>query len=314
MTDIKNYALGKNIGKGAYGSVAIALNMINAERVAIKRIHTEERFMISALKEIKILTELNTYNMDDYPIVELVDYFIDNKIQYLVFEYLDINLYKYYLDNILSFKLVKSIFKDLAKGLFYIHSLDIIHCDLKPENIMINLQTKQIKIIDFGSSKYTGDKQNNFYIQSRYYRAPEIVFELKYDSSIDVWSIGCIIYELLFRRPLFPCKNMNNLVYQLTGLLGIPEGNNYLISPKFESYFKWDILNNKYVRKMHSKNNYLPVNTYGLNSKLNYKLHRYLLPEDKYNLMILLESILKYDYQSRITASEILKNELFQEK
>ena len=96
----------------------------------------------------------------------------------------------------------------------------IVHCDLKPENILLmNKTTHRLKVIDLGSA--CSEKHFPFqYIQSRYYRAPEILLGISYDISIDLWSIGCIIYELMTGNPLFNCKNEKDLIlaqYQFIG-------------------------------------------------------------------------------------------------
>jgi len=81
---------------------------------------------------------------------------------------------------------------------------NIIHCDLKPENILLRKKNKSgIKIIDFGSSCF-GDKRVYTYIQSRFYRSPEVIFGLEYSTAIDMWSFGCVLFELYTGDPLFP--------------------------------------------------------------------------------------------------------------
>ena len=88
----------------------------------------------------------------------------------------------------------------------------IIHCDIKPENILFTDDTyENVKIIDFGASceDFT---TGFFYVQSRYYRAPEIVLGVRYDHAVDMWSFGAILYELLIGNPLFPATDENELL------------------------------------------------------------------------------------------------------
>lgn len=88
--------------------------------------------------------------------------------------------------------------------------MEIIHCDLKPENILLKEENKSgIKIIDFGSSTFIDEKVYT-YIQSRFYRAPEIMFGIPYTPAIDMWSLGCIIAELYIGYPLFPGESEND--------------------------------------------------------------------------------------------------------
>jgi dual specificity tyrosine-phosphorylation-regulated kinase 2/3/4 len=85
----------------------------------------------------------------------------------------------------------------------YIHYKRIVHCDLKPENVLFKWKNKSIvKVIDFGTACEEGDCAFN-YIQSRYYRAPEIILGMKYDRAIDMWSLGCIVAELFTGEALF---------------------------------------------------------------------------------------------------------------
>tara|TARA_B100000787_G_C16197017_1_gene301670 strand:- start:351 stop:851 length:501 start_codon:yes stop_codon:yes gene_type:complete len=98
----------------------------------------------------------------------------------------------------------------MLEGVEFIHSIFIIHADLKPENIMItSLEYMTIKIIDFGASIIHGSNlKTNFYIVSRFYRAPELLYEEEFSGKIDIWSLGCIIYELIVFKPLFYSKTI----------------------------------------------------------------------------------------------------------
>lgn len=96
----------------------------------------------------------------------------------------------------------------------------VIHCDLKPENILFTDQTHQkIKVIDFGSSCFSC-KDGFSYVQSRYYRAPEIALGLPYSETADMWSLGCIVAELATGRPLFPALDENELLECFIMMLG----------------------------------------------------------------------------------------------
>jgi serine/threonine protein kinase len=105
------------------------------------------------------------------------------------------------------------------------HSLRIIHRDLKPENILIN--KGQVKICDFGSSKFLdetpGSYKNTPYVVSRYYRAPELIFASnRYNEAIDIWAVGCILFELLTRTPLFPGDTEGLQILEQSCILGTP--------------------------------------------------------------------------------------------
>lgn len=120
---------------------------------------------------------------------------------------------------------IKSIMKQMLEGLVYVHALDIIHCDLKPENIVLEVMHPcRIKIIDFGSSCFTTDYLSS-YIQSRSYRAPEVLLGLPYDMKIDIWSLGCIAAELHTGRVLFTNDCSATLLARIISILGNKKGN-----------------------------------------------------------------------------------------
>jgi dual specificity protein kinase YAK1 len=99
--------------------------------------------------------------------------------------------------------LVQCVARDLFQSLVLFRHAEIVHCDLKPENIVVvDGPTAHVKVIDFGSSRPIGELWLS-YIQSRYYRAPEVVLRIPYGYAIDIWSVGCILCELFLGIPLF---------------------------------------------------------------------------------------------------------------
>ena len=125
----------------------------------------------------------------------------------ITFESLNMNLYELIkLSNYsgIEVKVIKNMAVQLLIALRFLSKHKIIHCDLKPENILLKHPNKSlIKVIDFGSSCFL-DKRLYTYIQSRFYRAPEIILGLKYTMQIDMWSLGCILMELFTGIPVFP--------------------------------------------------------------------------------------------------------------
>ncbi|KAI7520327.1 kinase-like protein, partial [Hortaea werneckii] len=162
---------------------------------------------------------------DDHHILRLKDTFIHRQHLCLVFELLSVNLYELIKQNQfrgLSTTLVRVFAQQLLNGLCLLNKARLIHCDLKPENILLkNLESPIIKIIDFGSA--CDERQTVYtYIQSRFYRSPEVLMGLPYSAAIDMWSLGCIVVELFLGLPLFPGSSEYNQVSRITEMLGLP--------------------------------------------------------------------------------------------
>lgn len=217
--NINNFLILREINRGSYGSVLEGLNIKNNKKYALKIIRNEERFRKQCHHEINILKNLNQNNESNkYPIIKYYGYFDFKKHFCLIFELLsDMNLadlmkktnYKgLELKNVVKFS------RQLAHAVKFIHKHNYIHCDLKPQNIvMVNSRKCKIKILDFGISRI--DNNNNyFYVQTLYYRAPEIFEKKKYNKMIDIWSLGCIIGELYTGFPFIYGKDDENQ-YQL---------------------------------------------------------------------------------------------------
>ncbi|KAK0423288.1 hypothetical protein QR680_008066 [Steinernema hermaphroditum] len=109
-------------------------------------------------------------------------------------------------------------------GLYYLERCSVFHRDIKPENLLVDKDSGRLKIADFGAcKKYRAEQRNHSYHVTRYYRAPELCLKYDmYDPTIDVWSAGCIVAELLMNRILFPGRNSNDQLKQIIRVLGTP--------------------------------------------------------------------------------------------
>jgi len=128
---------------------------------------------------------------------------------------MEMNLYRYIKGpkfTVIRKETLRNIAYQMLNGLAQLRKIGIIHCDLKPENVMFtdNTNTK-VKIVDFGSA-CTEYKTGYKYVQSRFYRAPEVVLGLNYSFEVDMWSFGCILCELATGKPLFPAHDENELL------------------------------------------------------------------------------------------------------
>ena len=230
------------IGKGTFGIVYRAKKDQSDEILAIKRVFQDKRYHN---RELEILKELKHPN-----IINLRHYFYtkgekDDEIY--------LNCVTDYLPQVLSrilsvnFQTRKQLDPFIAKlyayqmllSIKYIHSIGITHRDIKPQNVLVDQKTNKIKLCDFGSAKKLVKGQKSLaYICSRYYRAPELIFgSTQYDSQIDVWSMGCVIGELVLGRPLFPGDNPSDQLVEIIKILGTPTKEDIIsMNPQFQEH------------------------------------------------------------------------------
>ena len=206
----KKYKIIKNLGNGSYGDVFLAYNIYTQEKVAIKKIYKSNEVYVSPGKiidEIEILKALNHPN-----IVKLIEFYGTEDAYYIVDEYCPWGELYDKAVGYLSETQISIIFKQILSGIAYLHSKNIVHRDLKLENILISdkeyvegtgEEYYDIKIIDFGNARiFNKAITNNSIVGSSYYIAPE-VFQKKYNRECDLWSAGVILYMLIVGSPPF---------------------------------------------------------------------------------------------------------------
>lgn len=241
----QKYAPIKAIGKGAYGVVCSAKNTETGDKVAIKKITNAFENLVDArrtLREMKLLRYLRHEN-----VIAMHDIMRpasqEHNDVYLVYELMDTDLHQIIRSSQpLSDDHFQYFIYQILRGLKYLHSASVLHRDLKPSNLLLNA-TCDLKICDFGLAR-TSTESNNFmteYVVTRWYRAPELLLSCdSYDASIDVWSVGCILAELLQRRPLFPGKDYIDQLKLIIRTLGTPsdEELGFISAPKARAYIK----------------------------------------------------------------------------
>ena len=220
------YEILKVIGKGSFGQVLRAYDHKSRSYVALKIVRNEKRFHKQAYVEIKILQFLKKQDVDNkMNVVHTYDHFHFRNHICITFELLSINLYELIKKNKFqgfSLHLIKKFVCSILQCLSSLYKNAIIHCDLKPENVLLKQQGRSgIKVIDFGSSCYSHQRLYT-YIQSRYYRAPEVILGHPYNSAIDLWSLGCILAELYTGEPLFAGNDEFDQLARMMEVLGMP--------------------------------------------------------------------------------------------
>lgn len=220
------YEVLKVIGKGSFGQVVKAYDHKLHQHIALKMVRNEKRFHRQAQEEIRILDHLKKQDKENtMNVIHMFENFTFRNHICITFELLSMNLYELIKKNKFqgfSLALVRKFAHSILQCLDVLYRNRIIHCDLKPENILLKQQGRSgIKVIDFGSSCYEHQRIYT-YIQSRFYRAPEVILGAKYGMPIDMWSLGCILAELLTGYPLFPGEDEGDQLATIIELLGMP--------------------------------------------------------------------------------------------
>ncbi|XP_076351272.1 mitogen-activated protein kinase p38b-like isoform X1 [Tachypleus tridentatus] len=213
------------VGCGAYGQVCSAIHSTSNKKVAIKKLG---RPFLSAIhakrtyRELRLLKHINHEN-----VIGLLDVFTptnslkDFQDVYLVTHLMGADLSNIIKTQKLSDDHVQFLVYQILRGLKYIHSAGIIHRDLKPSNLAVN-EDCELKILDFGLARHA-EVEMTGYVSTRWYRAPEIMLNwMRYNQTVDIWSVGCIMAELITSKPLFPGTDHIHQLNLIMQILGTP--------------------------------------------------------------------------------------------
>ncbi|KAA0190979.1 extracellular signal-regulated kinase 2 [Fasciolopsis buskii] len=244
-TILKHYDIVKRLGKGAYGIVWRAKNKKNGNTVALKKIFDAFRNQTDAQRTFREITFLQAFA--GHPnIIRLLNVIKadNNKDIYLVFEHMETDLHNCIKKgNVLKDVHKKYIFYQLLRAVKYLHSANVIHRDLKPSNILLDSDCL-VKVCDFGLTRSltrlhdgvrgsvesfsdtavnSGDPELTEYVATRWYRAPEILLaSSRYTKFVDMWSLGCILGEMLRGKPLFPGSSTINQIERIVSVVDKP--------------------------------------------------------------------------------------------
>ncbi|CAF0747898.1 unnamed protein product [Adineta ricciae] len=219
----------KKIGHGAFGAVVQMTDTVTGKSVAIKRLIQPFRgteHAKRAYRELKLLMHLNHPGVH---IVRLLNVFTpDNKLRefqtfYLVMKYAGVDLNRIIRKHKFTEDHIKQIIYSILRALKFAHSAEILHRDLKPSNIGID-EDSNLTILDFGLGRVAADGDQTGYVQTRWWRAPDVYANWqRYDDKLDTWSVGCIMGELILRKPIFPGTDQTDHLKKIFEMIGTPD-------------------------------------------------------------------------------------------
>ncbi|KAJ6809793.1 shaggy-related protein kinase alpha-like [Iris pallida] len=222
-----SYMAERVVGTGSFGTVFQAKCLETGETVAIKKVLQDKRYKNRELQMMQLLDHPN--------VVQLKHHFFsttnkDELYLNLVLEYVSETVYrmtKHYtqMNQHMPLICVRLYMYQICRALAYIHGvLGVCHRDIKPQNLLVNPHSYQLKLCDLGSAKKLVPGEPNIsYICSRYYRAPELIFgATEYTTAIDMWSAGCVLAELLLGQPMFPGESGVDQLVEIIKVLGTP--------------------------------------------------------------------------------------------
>jgi len=293
------YERDKKIGEGTYGVVFRAHDHQTGAIVALKRIRLdteEEGVPCTAIREISLLKELRHDN-----IVKLLDVVHSEKKLTLVFEFLEMDL-KGLMDaqnHNLDAATVQHFMKDLLRGIDYCHQRNVLHRDLKPQNLLVSRTDRVLKLADFGLGRAFGIpvKKYTHEVVTLWYRSPDVLLgSTQYGTAVDMWSVGCIFAEMATGQPLFAGRADNDQLQRIFKFLGSPDQQTWPSMTRLPNY--------KMLQRQEFLQNYLPEctqwfqNTEGTNK----------MGKEGFDLLL---SLLRFEPSQRISAAEALRHPYF---
>ncbi|XP_077458312.1 mitogen-activated protein kinase 14A [Stigmatopora argus] len=284
----QRYTALRAVGTGAYGTVCSALDQRSKEKVAIKKLYRPFQSLIHAKRAYRELRLLR-HNMHENVICLLDVFTPDSSVEkfqtfYMVMPFVAQDLGHIMKKRRLTDRITTYLFYQLLRGLKYIHSAGIIHRDLKPGNLAVNEEC-ELKILDFGLARHTESEMTG-YVVTRWYRAPEVIFNwMHYSQTVDVWSAGCILAEMITGQVLFPGHDSMDQLKMILRLTGTPDSS--------------------LMQKMQSKDAQSYVQGLPAQAKKNFK---HAFPSMEENAVSLLEGMLLLDPDKRLTAKQGLSH------
>uniref|UniRef100_A0A3P8SCF1 Protein kinase domain-containing protein n=1 Tax=Amphiprion percula TaxID=161767 RepID=A0A3P8SCF1_AMPPE len=308
-TDQNRKQLNNILGEGGFGLVAKCRNTQTKKTVAVKVNKGEEGVFQQAIEEIAILKQLRRLNPDTCNIVQWDGFFFDKERICLTFELLDQSLHQYLQEQNqygLPMGELRPVLHQLATALSYVHSINIIHADLKPVNIMVvdrHQHPVRVKVIDFGLACPVSEAQQGMRLGTLWYRAPEMSLGVPLSQAFDMWALGLVMAELAMGCQLYPGRTDYDVLRFIVETQGQPSDDvldHGLYTPKFfikqnNGATRWRF---KSPQDMYSETGFSASETRKI------KLNRFMF-------VSLLKDMLHLDPRRRITAREVLEHPFF---
>jgi len=270
------------LGEGTFGKVVKCLDLSKNKTLAIKIIKNVKKYRDAAKLEINVLKKLADYDPEcRYKCVQMYDWFDYHGHKCLVFQLLGKSVFDFLKDNNYEpypLEHVRSMAYELCLSINFIHTHRLTHTDLKPENVLFYDSSKtkkckktkkeilcnpEIRLIDFGSATFDHEHHSSI-IQTRHYRAPEVILKLGWNQSCDTWSVGCIIFELALGFMMFDTHSslehlamIERIIGKVPSEMAIRSGSPYFKKGDLD----WDVdsKEGRYVRrKVKGLERYIP--------------------------------------------------------
>ncbi|CAF0731657.1 unnamed protein product [Brachionus calyciflorus] len=317
------YKIKRTLGEGTFGKVVEVKDIKDEKsRIAIKIIKNVDKYREAAKLEINVLKKINEKDPDGkYLCVQILNWFDYYGHMCIAFSLLGLSVFDFLKENNYipySIYQVRHIIYQLCISVKFLHDNELTHTDLKPENILfVNsdydvfynsrkkrdervVKNTEIRVIDFGSATFDWEHHSTI-VSTRHYRAPEVILELGWSQPCDVWSIGCILFELYLGFTLFQTHDNTEHLAMMDRILG-PIPKSMAKRTRKTKYFRrgkldWDERSSagRYVR-----DNCKPLRRYILSDE-----------EDHWNLIDLIEKMLIYEPENRITLGKALEHRFF---
>ncbi|CAL8355263.1 unnamed protein product [Merluccius merluccius] len=314
------YEIMSTLGEGAFGKVVECVDHGNAgARLALKIIKNIDRYREAAMSEVEVLEQMNSLDYDQrYPCVRMLDWFDYHGHVCIAFELLGLSTYDFLKENNFQpFPIdnIQHMAYNIIRAVKFLHKNKLTHTDLKPENILFidsqydieyspilrrdqrSLKNPDVKVVDFGNATYDHEHHTSV-VSTRHYRAPEVILDLGWDHSCDVWSIGCILVEYYLGTTLFQTHDSKEHLAMMERILG-PIPTKLLQKTRKRRYvhrykLDWDSNSSsgRFVKKTCK-----PLKEYMMCQS-----------EDHQKLFDLVEKLMEYDPAKRLSLEQALKH------